>query len=116
MKNAPNYSYKLRPGYGSIELLIELDANGEADELQLDLILLLEQHGFKLTEMKDPWQNQELHFIFHSDRGTIALSRDSWDLFFILGEENQAGILKIDQLLAENPLFQKINANFSDYK
>ena len=113
MEHSSRYSYKLRPGYGSNELLIEMDSKDQAD-LQFDQILipLLEQNGFKPGELKDPWQN----FIFHSSQGTVSIS---WDLsnFFIIGEDgNQADILKIDQILSGNPLFEKINVNYSDYK
>ncbi len=116
MKTDCKYSYKLRPGYGSDELLIDLDARNSPDQLQQDLFHLLEQNGFKLKETKDLRMNDELLFIFSSDNGTISLLRDIWDLFFILGEnKNQTDILKLDQMLSENPLFEKMIANYSDY-
>lgn len=117
MKPNSAYTFKLRPGYGSEELLIELDGKDQPDELQTDLILLLEQNGFKLTELKDMWQNNEWSFIFRSKQGVVQLSRDSiWDLFFIMGENNQSDILKLDKLLLKNPLFEKLNVNYSDYQ
>ncbi|TSJ46375.1 hypothetical protein [Fluviicola chungangensis] len=117
MENPIKYSYKLRPGYGSDELLIELDGKDQPDELQTDLILILEQNGFKLTELKDIWQNDEWSFIFRSQQGVVLLSRDTvWDFFFLMGENNQADILKLDEILSKNPLFEKLNVNNSDYQ
>jgi len=69
MTSAPKYSYKLRPGYGSQELLIELDGKDASDDLLTDLILLFEQNQFKLIELKDGWQNDELHYLFKSVNG-----------------------------------------------
>lgn len=116
MNSTFKYAFKLRPGYGSEELLIELDAKESPDQLLPDLFGIVELAGFKLEETGDLWMNDEFLFIFSSDNGTISISRDSWDLFFILGENNQADILKLDQLLSVNPLFEKIIADYSDYQ
>jgi hypothetical protein len=112
------YTYKLRPAYDSDELLIKLDGKDQPNELQTDLILILEQNGFQLNELKDIWQNDELCFLFQSHNGIIVFSRDTvWDFFFLLGQNNnQSDILKLDIILSENPLFEKLNVNYSDYQ
>ncbi|WP_343635072.1 hypothetical protein [Fluviicola sp.] len=117
MKTTAKYTYKLRPGYGSEELLIELDGKDQPDQLEIDLIRILLQNGFEQGKTEDIWQNDEWIFHFHSEAGTILLSRDTvWDFFFLLGENNQPDILKLDWILAENPLFEKVIVNYSDYK
>ncbi len=118
MKSDSKYTFKLRPGYGSEELLLELDGKDEPNQLQEDLFLILLQNGFKQGKAEDIWQNDEWCFYFHSKEGTVLLSRDTvWDFFFLIGEDkNQADILKLEQLLSENPLFEKIMVDYSDYK
>jgi hypothetical protein len=117
MKTDCNYSYKLRPGYGSEELLLDFDAKNDPDGLQNELITMLEKSGFQLIKTADLWINGELLFTFSSNNGTLSFSRDNWDCFFILGEnKNQADIIKLDQILSENPLFEKVIANYSDYR
>ena len=118
MKVNFKYTYTLRPGYGSEELLIELNGKDKPNQLQEDLFLILLQNGFNQGKTEDIWQNNEWCFYFHSKNGTIILSRDTvWDLFFLIGEnKNQADILRLAWLLSENPLFEKITVDYSDYK
>lgn len=110
------YSYKLRPGYSSKELLLDFNANQLPDQLQQDLITILENNGFKLDGVSDLWVNDELQFKYKSNNGLVILSRDIWDFFFIIGENNQADILELDKLLLNNPLFKKLEVDFSRYK
>jgi len=50
MKNSAKYSYKLRPGYGSTELLLDLNCNGFPDSLQRDLFAIFEEENFKSVQ------------------------------------------------------------------
>lgn len=117
MKNLPKYSYKLRPGYGSKELLIELDGKTQTNELITDLIRILEQNGFRQQDLKEGWQQDDWQMVFESEKRTLLLSRDPWDGCFILGENgNQQDILKLDRTLSQNDLFEKQPVNEADYE
>lgn len=117
MNNLPTYTFKLRPGYGTEELLIELDGKDQPDRLQNDVFRILLNNGFTEGKTEDMWQNDEWVFHFHSEKGTILFSRNTvWDFFFLVGENNQSDILKLDQILSENPLFERLIVNYSDYK
>ena len=111
------YTYKLRPGYSSKDLLIDLNVTSDAaDQLQEDLFALLERAGFKFEATGDLWMNDELFYFFRSERGRVILSRDIWDLFFIMGENNQEDILLIDKYMLESPLFESLPVDFADYE
>ena len=112
----PKYSYKLRPGYESSELLLEFNCGKSADDLQNDLFTILKNANYQLTGSGDLWMNDEVLFFFNSKKGTVILSRDIWDFFFIMGEKNQTDILKIDHVLSENELFLKQEVDFSEYQ
>lgn len=60
--------------------------------------------------------NDQLLFNFKSENGIVTITRDIWDLFFIEGANNQEDILKLDNRLSKNPLFEKLNVDFSEYK
>ncbi|MFT6245496.1 MAG: hypothetical protein ACJA0U_000063 [Salibacteraceae bacterium] len=115
MKNSAKYSYKLRPGYGSTELLLDLNCNGFPDSLQRDLFAIFEEENFKSVQ-SDLWIHDQIWFEYKSDNGAITISRDIWDFFFISGEDNQKDILKLDIILSENELFEKQTVDFSEYK
>lgn len=116
MTDTPKFSYKLRPGYGSKDLLLDFNAKQSADQLQAELISILENNGFKFESAEDLWMNDELLFNFSSQNGAIVLSRDIWDFIFVHGDKNQADIFKIDALLSANSLFEKLPVDFSEYK
>lgn len=116
MNNTSKYSYKLRPGYGSKELLLDFNTNESPDQLQQELHALIEKAGFVLTDANDLWINDELLFNYTSKNGVITFSRDVWDMFFIMGKDNQTDILLLDKLLCENPLFEKTEVDFSAYE
>lgn len=116
MKSTTKYSYKLRPGFGSKELLLDFDCNGRPDSLQNDLFKLLEDANFTITGVGDLWMNDQLLFEFKSQTKTVTITRDIWDLFFITAENNQSAITKLDELLSDHPLFEKMEVDFSEYE
>ncbi len=77
---------------------------------------MIESAGCSFFKASDLWVNDEVLFTYKSKNGTIVLSRNIWDLFFIMGEQNQADIFKLDTLLSENPLFEKIEVDLKEYE
>ena len=116
MKSTTKYSYKLRPGYGSDELLLDLNCNGSPDDLEKNLFELIKQADFRIVGTDDLWMNDQLLFNFQSANGIVTITRDIWDLFFITGVNNQEDILKLESRLSVNPLFEKLSVDFSEYK
>ena len=103
MKQIP--FYKLRPAYGSKELLIEFNLKSNIDELIQKLTELLEANGFKFDGIRDVWMNDEFWFHFSSENGGVILSKDIYDIVFITGENNQKDILRIDEILKKHDAY-----------
>jgi hypothetical protein len=110
------YRYRLRPGYGSKELLIELLPESANQVFLDDLLGVLSQVNAKVTSMQDLWMNDEVLLSFESDLGPFVVSKDIWDVVFILAPGNQPAILKIEQALHANSQFQKEIVDFDQYK
>jgi len=101
------YSYKLRPGYGSGDLLIEFGDFENADSLVQDVLTLLKANGFQFDDLQDVWMNNEVWLHLTSENGKVTITKDSWGLVFIMGEENQKDILKIDKILFGSGIFER---------
>ncbi|MCP4443555.1 MAG: hypothetical protein GY810_32025 [Aureispira sp.] len=110
------YIYRYRPGYGSNELLIEFYKGPEKEAFIPDLLSALEEIKPVITGTHDLWMNDEVMMTVDSAIGRFTLSKDIWDLAFIMADTNQKGLEKIDQLLSKHPDFEKEEVNFDDYK
>lgn len=106
------YRYRLRPGYGSKELLIELLPESANQVFLDDLLGVLNQVNAKVTDMQDLWMNDEVLLSFESDLGPFVVSKDVWDFVFIMAPGNQPAILKIEQSLHANAQFQREVVDF----
>lgn len=111
-----NYSYKLRPAYNSSEKLIEFVKIGDVDRFLEKLLDLLSKNGFSFDNTTDVWMNDEIWIHLKSINGKTTITRDIWDMIFILGEQNQIDIEKINQILIASGEFKKIEVNPEDYK
>ncbi|MCP4137341.1 MAG: hypothetical protein GY754_40615 [bacterium] len=101
------FAYELRQGYGSSELLIEFDAINDPDTLLTELIQLLKKNKFIFDDIDDVWMNDEIWIHFSSKNGNITITKDIWDLIFIMGNKNQKDILRIDEILINSGRFKK---------
>lgn len=115
-RNKKKYSYKLRPGYGSHELLIEFFETGDADRFFDFFHNFLEKHNYARSGFSDLWMNDQIIIHFKSNVGHIEFVRDVWDNFFVHAENNQEDILRIDGLMLESGLFEKLEMNPGDYR
>ncbi len=109
------FSYKIRPGYGSDELLIEFDRTGATNIFIPWLLDLLSKNGFKFGKIPDIWVNDEINLQLKSKNGSVTFNRDIYDLIFILGDKNQQDILRIDEILINSGKFHKVKVDFDDY-
>jgi hypothetical protein len=110
------YKYNFRPAYKSQELLIEIFSGAENEDFLSDFLNAISEINPKVENIKNLWMNDEDLFEITSDSGFFLLSKDIWDLAFIMSEENQECIHKINSILSEDKNFQKIEVNFEDYK
>jgi hypothetical protein len=108
------HKYKVRPGYGTTELLIEF--NVEPDEIFFgDLYGVLKEINVSTINITDLWVNDEVIFNLDSDHGQFELSKDIWDFVFIMATKNQVIISIISNLLNQSGRFIQEKANFNDY-
>lgn len=107
-----SYTYKLRPGYGSSELLLEFVIIPEPVNFLKVLLNILTAKNFLLTGKTDVWMNDEIWIHLESGTGKITVTKDIYDFIFILGKDNQDDILRIDTILLESGLFKKEEADY----
>jgi len=115
LKDKP-YTYKLRPGYNSKELLIEFTVGNRAAELIGDLNQILIANKFHYNRTEDLWMNDEVLHHFSHKLGSIIVSVDIYDSVFILGNPEQAAIIEIDIILDDHPYFTKEKISFDLFK
>src|SRR5688572_21119870 len=110
------YRYKLRPGYGSSQLLIEFIIIKEPDNFIKVLLEILTARGFLFNGTTDVWMNDEIWIHLQSSNGKIIVTKDVHGFVFILGENNQMDILRIGTILLKSGLFEKEETDYSKYK
>ena len=110
------YKYYLRPGYKSQDLLIEIFSGGEDECFLTDLLDSISEINPKVDKMNDLWMNDEIEIEVSSDIGLFYVSKDIWDLAFIMSDNNQECINKINLILLKDKNFHKTEVNFEDYK
>jgi hypothetical protein len=116
MDKAIKYKYHYRPGYGSDNLLIEIFNGVENEAFAGDLFDAIKEINPKLAGREDLWMNDEILYTINSDLGQFTLSKDIWDLAFIMADDNQSGVLQINNLLLNDERFEKIEVDFNDFK
>lgn len=110
------HKYYLRPGYDSADLLIEFIQFKDSKQLIIDVIKELESKGFKVRGMEDVWMNDEIWINLGTENGETTITRDIWDFVFILGNNNQIDILRIDEILRNSSKFEKEEVDHGRYK
>jgi hypothetical protein len=69
------YRYRLRPAYGSKELLIELLPESADQAFFGELLGVLKQVNANVTDVLDLWMNDEVLLTFESDLGPFGYQR-----------------------------------------
>ncbi|PKL78498.1 MAG: hypothetical protein CVV25_11460 [Ignavibacteriae bacterium HGW-Ignavibacteriae-4] len=110
------YIYSFRPGYGSDKLLIEFVKGVNNDTFLTDLKAALSQIEMKIDSTEDLWMNDEVLFIVNSSEGEFILSKDIWDCAFIMSDENQKCLNRINEVLNNNELFVREEVDYSEYE
>ena len=107
------YNYRIRPGYKSKKLLIEFVRGVEKETFLTDLKEALREIDIKFEEMEDLWINNEVLFHLNSSEGNFLLSKDVWGCAFLLADENQGGIKRIDLILSKKEIYKREEVDFS---
>ena len=110
------YKYHFRPEFGSDNLLIEIFSGVESVNFLTDLLNAIAEINPKLIDLKDLWMNDEIILEMQSDIGDFTLSKDIWDIAFIMTKDNQQGLNIINSILLEDERFEKVEVNFDDYR
>jgi hypothetical protein len=110
------YKYRFRPEYNSENLLIEIFSGVENQSFFSDLVNSIMEINPKIGEISDLWMNDEYILEVQSDIGNFLLSKDIWDLVFIMSENNQECVNRINSILLKDNRFEKVEVNFDDYK
>ena len=110
------HPYKLRPGYGSGELLIEFDSVVDDRHFVYDLCRVLQQGGFVVTrksaDFSDCW-----FICFSSPYGALDICRDEWGGVFGHGRvvSDQSALRCADRLLQRSGLFERVKVDYAEY-
>ena len=115
MDNQIKYKYRCRPGYGSENLLLEFVNGVENEDFKTDLFDAIKQINPKLTGLEDLWMYEEILYTISSELGQFTLSKDIWDLAFLMADDNQTCILQINNLLLDDNRFEKIEVDYNDF-
>ncbi|MFZ0599622.1 MAG: hypothetical protein WAM46_21720 [Flavobacterium sp.] len=110
------YKYHLRPGYKAQELLIDIFSGAENEDFFPDFFDSIAAINPEVNTINDLWINDEYLLDVKSDIGSFSISKDIWGFTFIMADENQECIIRIDLLLSENKNFQKIEVDFENYR
>lgn len=116
MNEPTRHIYHLRPGYASDKLLLQFNLRAEPKDFVGDLFVAINGINPKEIKREDLWMNDEWLYTYSSDKGELQLSVDAWGFAFILADNNQHCILAIDELLAIDSRFEKVEVEFSNYK
>lgn len=110
------YSYHFRPGYQSKDLLIAIFDGAENETFNSDFLNAIAEIQPKRIDILDLWMNNEVLMTFDSDVGQFTISKDIWGFAFIMAENNQEGLHRINSILEHSVLFEKVEVDFENYK
>lgn len=111
------YTFTVRPGYGSDDLLIEF--GGVSDRYVFVETLQTELQRIDATETAAPLRPaivDELLIEYDSPHGPFEFSMDIWDLAFIHAPDNQDAIDAIADVLRDSSNFSEEAVDFSEYR
>ena len=125
----PLHRYKLRPGYGSNELLLEFESQIDDRLFVEELFRVLTSGGFTVTRLNaigifvecaavDFAEDKQYCVWFSSPYGTFTVSVDEWGGIFGHGlkTSDQSALRHADKLLKQSGLFERIEVDSFDYR
>ncbi|MDX1251028.1 MAG: hypothetical protein IDH49_02000 [Gammaproteobacteria bacterium] len=129
--NRQMFTFAIRPGYGTNDLLIEFFKGAGSDEMISALREVLTEIGAKTVSIEDLWQNDEMVYHMDSNVGEFELSLNVWDCIFIIPaarkswfgwgnatrnrERRHATVSEIEAALLRSGKFVREEVKFADY-
>jgi hypothetical protein len=110
------YSYHFRPAYQSKDLLIAIFDGAESESFNSDFLNVIAEIQPKMIDILDLWMNNEVLMTFDSVAGQFTISKDIWGFAFVMAENNQEGLTRINSILECSELFEKVEVDFENYK
>ncbi|MCD0464142.1 hypothetical protein [Flavobacterium sp. ENC] len=110
------YQYYFRPGYQSEELLIDVFGGAEKESFFPDFMEAIKEINPKMIDILDLWMNDEVLMTIDSEAGKFTVSRDIWGFAFIMADNNQDGLHRINSILEKAEQFEKVEVDFENYK
>lgn len=87
----------------------------ENNDFLHQLLLSLSSLEPKFVDVQDVWMNDEVILSVESSMGNFLLSKDIWDMAFIMADNNQPVLYKIDEILSVDNYFDKIPVDFNEF-
>jgi hypothetical protein len=109
------FTFAVRPGYTTKELLIEFRSGSGSDEMIRAMWQVFDKFEIKVISKEDFWGNDEIIYKMQSAFGGFDLSSDNHGFIFILAPENQATIKSLAALLSESGFFQCEENSFEQH-
>ncbi|MEN2398207.1 hypothetical protein GKZ90_0000325 [Flavobacterium sp. MC2016-06] len=110
------YKYYFRPAYHSQELLIDIFYGAESETFLSDFMSAIDEIKPKMTDIDDLWMNDEILMTIDSEIGKFIISKDIWGFAFVMADNNQEGLVRMNSILENAALFEKVEVNFDNYK
>lgn len=110
------YKYHFRPGYQSDDLLIDVFDGAERVTFIQDFMSAINELKPKMIDIVDLWMNDEVLMTIDSEAGQFIISKDIWGFAFVMAENNQNCLVKINSILENAEMFEKIEVDFENYK
>ncbi|MCK8143373.1 hypothetical protein MW871_15890 [Flavobacterium sp. I-SCBP12n] len=82
----------------------------------MDLLNTISEINPKIIHASDLWMNDEILINIDSEIGEFTFSKDTWGFAFLMAENNQKSLLRINSILEVAEHFEKIEVDFEDYK
>ena len=110
------YKYHFRPEYGSEKLLIEIFDGLEKEEFLSDFLDAIKILKPKAVDFENLWMNDEILIEVNSEIGEFILSKDTWGIVFLISENNQECLFRINSIFEITENFEKVEIDFENYK
>jgi len=106
--------YRVRPGYGSKNLLVEFMSDSSDEAFLAVLRSVFSANGIKAKRKED------LLFLFRtvmdSPAGTFEVDHDEWSMVWVHADKSQNVIPYLDRILTASGQFQKEEVDFAQYE
>ena len=106
------FTFAIRPGNNTEELLIEFRKGSGSDEMILAMKKVLAEANADVIEKIDLWQNDEVIYKMKSQFGSFEISSDNYGCIFIMAPDNQPAIVAISSLLSKSNIFKSEAISF----